>query len=189
MTALLQKDTNGSSRYGDFEARRERFEQAARKDMERFYGIALPQKEGTSGILYAPNGTFQIIDHFFACSSKDVGIFEGSADGKVLSSKEMQQIMQCQEFLEIQVNVSKKEGGIFIEESNWLLDTAQDSDDWVYLLFRVISNVSLQQVSNFVIFYDPQYADFDGKIKYIRLDNDGYSLLRGAFLRMAKRRE
>ena len=171
-----------------FVERKKLFEDSLKNGLESFYGIAIPHSNTGSGIFYAPHGKYQIIDHFLAFNANGIKVMQDSAEGKVWTQEDMRKAEQNGDFTEIQINLRKKNEGICIESEHWILNPGEDSEDWIYILFQVVSNVSLQQVSKFVIYYDANNANSNKRIHYIRLENDGYNLLRGALSRMASER-
>lgn len=175
----------GSSETKDFETAKALFENSVKKSAKSFYGLALPDRNTEAGIFYAPHGTYQIVDYFLAFSANGMRIIQGRADGKIWTQEDMMEAAQNGSFTEVQINFQKEKGGICIEKERWILNPEKDSDTWIYILFQVISNVPLQQISTFIIYFDSRNVEFNEKINYIRLDSDGYNLLRGALSRMA----
>lgn len=187
MILSVGNSEKNSSQEG-FEERKKLFEDSLKNGLESFYGIAIPNSNTGSGMFYAPHGKYQIIDHFLAFNANGIKVMQGSAEGKVWTQEDMRKAEQNGAFTEIQINLRKKNEGICIESEHWILNPGEDSGDWIYILFQVVSNVPLQQVSKFVIYYDANNANSNRRIHYIRLENDGYNLLRGALSRMALKR-
>lgn len=182
---LPVSNSERKSNQESFVERRNLFEDSLKNGLESFYGIAIPNSNTGSGIFYAPHGKYQIIDHFLAFNANGLKVMQGSVEGKVWTQEDMRKAEQNGDFTEIQINLRKKNEGICIESEHWILNSGEDSEDWIYILFQVISNVSLQRISKFVIYYDANNANSNGKINYIRLEGDGYNLLKSALSRMA----
>ena len=185
MFDLAISNTKRVTNRESYEEKRKNFNNCLKKGLGSFYGIAIPDGKTKSGIFYAPHGRYQMIDYLLAYSSNGIKVMQGRTEGKIWTQEDMQEAAQNEDFMEVQINLQKKNEGICIENEEWVLNPEKDSDEWIYILFQVVSNVSLQQISKFIIYYDASCINSNGKINYIRLESDGYNLLRSALSRMA----
>ncbi len=164
----------------DFTAEKREFEKNAGRNLKKVYKFSLPVNCRKSGFLYTPVGICQVVDYSFVYSGEPGKLLCSNVSDTILSSDEMRQrLASNDDFMQIILNLNKEQGGICIEEAKWILVPEKDSTGWFCLLIKVIDNISLHHVSNFLLFYFPLYAGEETNIHFMRIEDSSFELLKG----------
>lgn len=161
----------------EFVRKRQKFAHAAKKKSNKLYEILIPRDNHQPGVLDAPSGIFQVIDYCYLSSNEPSKPLFGNVSGNCLTSDELKNYLSQMEFLKFVLNLDARQGGICVEEKSWALLSEDKDVGWFYLLLRVITNVSMHSTAQFIFYFDSAQDDFDGRLRFMRIDDESYGLL------------
>lgn len=154
----------------------ERFKKKFDSSPTTAYALYFPTDGYSPGVMYSPQGVFQIFDFIVAYGGK---LMYGDFEGDVLDADGIRALTQKEDhYLEILLNLKNKHNDALVECDDWLWSIAEETEKELYIFFRCIANISTGQIAN-LMFYDdaPKNKLLHGCIK-----DEKYRLLKKLLL-------